>query len=123
MDEVMNSVSVQIQRAINDEISNQVLAQIRNAIMAGSGHMTRRGWDVPTERRETNSEVLRNVGTRDNSRSEHVQNRQNDDQTYHTAYDSSISLIENILSWNFINRRLTSAGNNRSQKFINRRVL
>ena len=37
MDEMMNSVSVQIQRAINDAICNQVLPQIQNAIMAGSG--------------------------------------------------------------------------------------
>ena len=49
MDEVMTSVSVQIQRAINDAISNQVLPQIQNAIMASSGHTTRKGWDVPTE--------------------------------------------------------------------------
>ena len=40
MDEMMNSVSVKIQRAINDAISNQVLPQIQNAIMAGSGHVT-----------------------------------------------------------------------------------
>ena len=45
MDEVMNSVSVQIQRAINDAISNQVLPQIQNAIMASSGHMVKRGWE------------------------------------------------------------------------------
>ena len=42
MDEMMNNVSVQIQRAINDAISNQVLPQIQNAITAGSGHMTRK---------------------------------------------------------------------------------
>ena len=36
MDEMMNSVSVQIQRAINDAISNQVLPQIQNVIKAGS---------------------------------------------------------------------------------------
>ena len=30
MDEMMNSTSVQIQRAINDAISNQVLHQIQN---------------------------------------------------------------------------------------------
>ena len=55
----MNSVSVQIQRAINDAISNQVLPQIQNAIKAGSGRMTRYGWDVPSERPEVNSEDLR----------------------------------------------------------------
>ena len=36
MDEMMNSVSVQIQRAINDTISNQVLPQIQNVVLAGS---------------------------------------------------------------------------------------
>ena len=80
MDEVMNSVSVQIQRAINDAISNQGLPQIQNAITAGSGHVTRKGWNVSAERPETNSEVLRNVDTKDNSRGEHVQNRQNDSE-------------------------------------------
>ena len=43
MDEMMNSVLVQIHRAINDAISNQVLPQIQNVIMAGSGHMTKKG--------------------------------------------------------------------------------
>ena len=42
MDEMMNSVNVQIQRAISDAISNQVLPQIQNAIMARSGHMTKK---------------------------------------------------------------------------------
>ena len=73
MDEMMNSVSVQIQRTINDAISNQVLPLIQNAIMAGSGHVTRKGWNVSAEEPEANSEVLRNAGTRDNSRSEHIQ--------------------------------------------------
>ena len=48
MDEMMNSVSVQIQRAINDAISNQALPQVQNAMMAGTGHMTK-------NRREQNS--------------------------------------------------------------------
>ena len=39
MDEMMNSVNVRIRRAI----SNQVLPQIQNAIMAGSGHTTKKG--------------------------------------------------------------------------------
>ena len=88
---MMNSVSVQIQRAINDAISNQVLPQIQDAIMAGSGHVTRKGWNVPAERPETNSEVLRNVGARDSSRSEHVQNRQNDGHSDHKAYDKDFA--------------------------------
>ena len=43
MDEMTNSVSVQIQRTINDAISSKVLPQIQNAIMAGSGHVTQKG--------------------------------------------------------------------------------
>ena len=46
MDEMMSSVSSQIQRAINDAINNQVLPQIQNAIIAGSGHETRWGWEA-----------------------------------------------------------------------------
>ena len=61
MDEMMNSVSVPIQRAINDAIRNQVLPQIQNAIMAGSGRVTRKGWDVPAERPEINPEEHRNL--------------------------------------------------------------
>ena len=87
MDEMMNSVSVQIQRAINDTISNQVLPQIQNAIIAGSGHMTKKVWNVPTERPEANSEVLRSEKAKIDLRSEHVLGRQNNDQPDFNAYD------------------------------------
>ena len=60
----MNSVSVQIQRAINDAISNQVLPQIQNVVLTGSGHVTRKGWNVPTERPEPNPEVKRNLNAK-----------------------------------------------------------
>ena len=45
MDEMMDSVSVEIQRAINDAISSQVLPQIQNAFRTGPGHTTQRGWN------------------------------------------------------------------------------
>ena len=54
---MMNSVNVRIQRASSDAFSNQVLPQIQNAIMAGSGHSTKRGWNVPAERPEVNPET------------------------------------------------------------------
>ena len=76
---MMNSVSVQIQRAINDAISNQVLPQSQNAIMVGSGHMTKRGWNVPVERPETISEGLRSEKARNDLRSEQTQFRQHND--------------------------------------------
>ena len=60
MDEMMKSVSVQIQRAISDAINNQVLPQIQNAFKAGSGHVTQKGWNVPVERSEYNAEDYRN---------------------------------------------------------------
>ena len=70
MDEMMNSVSVQIQRAISDAISTQVLPQIQNVIMAGSGHGTRKGWGAPPERPELISEVQRNLDAKNNLRIE-----------------------------------------------------
>ena len=79
MDEMMNSVSVQIQRAINDAISTQVLPQIQNAIMAGSGRGTRKGWDAPSERPDLNSEVQRNLSVKSNSRNEQDEDQLNND--------------------------------------------
>ena len=87
MDEMMNSLSVQIQRAISDAIKTQVLPQIQNVIMAGSGHGTRKGWDVPSERPELNSEVQRNLNTKNNSRYEQNENQLNDDYPELNAHD------------------------------------
>ena len=87
MDEVMNSVSVQIQRAIIEAISNQVLPQIQNVILAGSGRMTRKGWDVSAERPEINPEVQRNINARNNPRSEQNEGYQNGELLSHKVHD------------------------------------
>ena len=79
MDEMMNSVNVQIQRAISHAISTQVLPQIQNVIMAGSGHGTRKGWDVPSERPELNSEVQRNLNAKNGLREGQGENLPNDE--------------------------------------------
>ena len=79
MDEMMNSVSVQIQRAINDAISTQVLPQIQNIIMAEPGRRTKKGWDVPAERPEPNSEVQRNLNAKSSLRNEQYVNQLNGD--------------------------------------------
>ena len=79
MDEMMNSVSVQIQRAISDAISTQVLPQIQNVMKAGPGHGTRKGWDVPAERPELISEVQRNLNAKSNLRNEQDENQLNND--------------------------------------------
>ena len=91
MDEMMNSVSVQIQRAISEAISSQVLPQIQNALMTDSGHMTKERWNVPSERPERYSEVLRNADSRNNLKSKTLGDRQKDGFTLTDtrAYDTS----------------------------------
>ena len=90
MDEMMNSVSVQIQRAISEAISNQVLPQIQNALMADSGHMTKERWNVPSERPDGYSEVLRNADSRNNLKSKTLGDRQKDGLIFSDtrAYDT-----------------------------------
>ena len=87
MDEMMNSVSIQIQRAISDAISTQVLPQIQNVVMAGSGHGTRKGWDVPSERPELISEVQRNLNAKNNLRNDQDGNQLNNDYPELNVHD------------------------------------
>ena len=89
MDEMMNSVSVQIQRAINDAISTQVLPQIQNVIMAEPGHRIRKGWDVPAERPELNSEVQRNLNAKSSLRNEQYVNQLNGDYPDLNVHDNN----------------------------------
>ena len=106
MDEMMNSVSVQIQRAISEAISNQVLPQIQNALMADSGHMTKERWNVPTERPEGYSEVLRNSDSRNNLKSKTLGDRQKDGFTLPDSrvYDRSPSIFSYFAKeWMFRN--------------------
>ena len=78
MDEMMSNVDTLIQRAINEAISSQVLPQIQNVIMAGSGRETRRGWEVPVERPEVNAEEQRIPSAKTDCRNEqHDGNRLN----------------------------------------------
>ena len=89
MDEMMNSVSAQIERAISDAIRTQVLPQIQNVIMAGSGHGTRKGWDVPSERPELNSEVQLNLNAKNSLRSEQDENQLDNDYPDLNVHDTS----------------------------------
>ena len=78
MDEMMSNVDTLIQRAIIEAISSQVLPQIQNVIMAGSGRETRRGWEVPVERPEVNAEEQRIPSAKTDCRNEqHDGNRLN----------------------------------------------
>ena len=89
MDEMMSSVILQIQRAISDAISNQILPQTQNALRSGSGLLTQNRWNVPAERPEIDSEGNRHGKTTDNSRSEPIRERPNDEST-DQAYDNVI---------------------------------
>ena len=73
----MNSVSVEKQRANNDAISYQDLPQIQNALMAGSGPMTQKGWNISVERPERDDNSKRKI--RKNSKSEIFRNRLHDE--------------------------------------------
>ena len=87
MDEMMSSVNVQIQRAISDAISNQVLPQFQNALRFGSGHLTQNRWNVPAERLEIDAEDNRYGKTRESPRSESTRERpigEYTDQAYDT---------------------------------------
>ena len=87
MDEMMNSVNVQIQRAISDAISTQVLPQIQNVIMAGSGHGTRKGWDALSERPEPISEVQRNSNAKNTLRNGQDQDHLNSELPNQNVHD------------------------------------
>ena len=85
MDEMMESLNIQSQRAISDATSNQILTQIQNALKAGSGHVTQNRRNVPVERPEINPEDYRSEKITNSSRSESIRDRLNHnymDQAY-----------------------------------------
>ena len=90
-DEMMNSGNTQIQRAISVAITNQILPQIQNALKSGYGHVTQNIWNVPVERPEIIPEDYHSEKIRDNSRSEPIRDRLNDDYT-DQAYDRYLSV-------------------------------
>ena len=51
----MKCVSLQIQKAINEAIKEQVLPQIQASLRSGSRQVPQKGWNVPTERPEYRS--------------------------------------------------------------------
>ena len=89
----MNNVSVQIQRAINDAISSQVLPQIQNVLKAGSGQSSQKGWNIPTERTERQPEDHSSQKVRSSSRSQPVRFRLYDENT-DNAYDTLTSTLQ-----------------------------
>ena len=83
----MNSVNVQIQRAISDAISTQVLPQIQNVIMAGLGDGNKKGWDLPSERPEPIPEVQRNSNIKNTLRNGQDEDHLNNDFHNQNVHD------------------------------------
>ena len=63
------------------------MPQTQNVILAVSGRVTRKGWDVSVERSETNPEVQRNLNVRNNQRNEQDEGHQNGDFPSHNVHD------------------------------------
>ena len=90
MDEMMNNVGSRIQRAINEAISSQVLPQIQNIIMAGSGRETRRGWEVPVERPEINAEEQQVLNAKAGCRNEQCDGYRTNGPSTRNVHDSNV---------------------------------
>ena len=87
MDEMLNSVNTQIQRAISNAINNQILPQTQDALRPESGHVTQNRGNVPVERLEINPEDYRSEKTKNNSRSELIRDCLHDNHTIQ-GYDN-----------------------------------
>ena len=59
MDDMINNVSAQIQRAINNAISSPVLTQIQNALQAGPGPLTQKDGTSRLRDRNDNPNTIR----------------------------------------------------------------
>ena len=58
--------------------------------MAGSGQVTRKGWNVSAERPEPNPEVQRNLNAKNNPRKEQDEGHQNGDLSSHNVHDTCV---------------------------------
>ena len=108
-DEMMSRVKTQIQRAISDAISGQILPQIQSVLNAGSRQLTQNRWNVPSERPGMSSEETYGEKTKKTNRSEQHVDHQSGSQPNLRAYDmvtgdneSSIDVPE------FLTGRITS---------------
>ena len=90
LDVMMSSVNTEIQRAISEAISSQILSHIQTVLNSGSGRLTQDRWNVPAERPELNSERFCNEKSRRNLRGEPIRDRPNDEFVNTCAYDSGI---------------------------------
>ena len=83
----MSSVNTQIQRAISDAISAQILPQIQSVLNAGSGQSTLNKWNVPSERPGMNFEETYGEKAKKNNGSEQRFDYQTGSQSSLRVYD------------------------------------
>ena len=90
MGDFMSSVSSQIQRAINEAISNRIMPQIQATLRPGQGRMPERRCEVPVrgQGQGSRSEEALDRRCRSNSRDEfpRFQNRNEDLESTHDTY-------------------------------------
>ena len=93
---MMGSVNTQVQMAISDAISNQILPQIQTALNAGSGHLEQNRRNVPSERPEINSEETYDEKAKKNTRCEQRIDYQNVIQPLSRSYDTAETFFREI---------------------------
>ena len=84
---MMSGVNTQIQKAISDAISSQIVPQIQTALNAGSGHFIQNRWNVPFERPKINTEETYGEKVKTISRCEQRSDHLNDGQSHSRPYD------------------------------------
>ena len=105
MNGLMNSVSLLIQRAINEGMSEQVLLQIQASLRYVNGQLPQKGWNVPGDRLEQKSEEPFSRKIKCSSRDELPRNLNNSDDEQET-HDIQTRLIKSKAF--FRNKKLTS---------------
>ena len=70
INDLMGSLSMQIQRAVSVAVNEQVLPQIEATLRSGQGQVLDRRWEVPGRRPECRSEGALNRKSRSSSRDE-----------------------------------------------------
>ena len=85
MSDFMSTVGSQIQRAINEASSDQILHQIQGTLKSGQGHMPEKRWENPSRTLECNPEEALDQKFRIDSRDEYHRflNRNEDLESTH----------------------------------------
>ena len=93
MGDFISTVTSEIQRAINEAISDQILPQIHATLRSGQGQMPERRWEVPVRGQGYRFEDALNHRLRSNSSDEfpRVLNRNEDLESTHNRAENRIS--------------------------------